>query len=90
MNKVLQYGSEEDRKALAYALVKDSGLFKMARSRFGYIGVRTVLGLLEEGSKEHQLALSQLLVRKDRLKVTRYGRSVLSACYDHVNRGATQ
>jgi hypothetical protein len=90
MNKVLQFGSDEDRKALASAIVKDGGLVKMARSRFGYIGVRTVLDLLEEGSKEHQLALSQLLARKDRLKVTRYGRSVLSACYVYVNRGATQ
>merc|ERR1712003_401783 len=78
--------NSEECLALAYAILKQEALTKMARSRNGTQALRAILKLLE-GSFECDVAREQLLASKDSLNKTRYGRSILKTIEEKAGSG---
>jgi hypothetical protein len=78
---VMTNRSDDERLALATAIVEHGGLPHMARSRNGNHAVREVLKILE-GMFEYGVAYRQILAAKDSLIKTGYGRSMLKMLED--------
>jgi len=76
VNAVLSHGEHGDCIALARSILQNGLLATMARTRHGHLAVKTLLGLLED-SLEVGVAHKQILDSKDKLSITRYGRSVV-------------
>jgi len=76
IEEVLGNGSDEDRAALADAILKRDGLATMACTRHGHQAAKTMLEFLED-SPRYEDALVQLSAAKGCLSKTRYGRVIL-------------
>jgi len=78
LSKALDYGTEEDEADLAAAILAVPGLLpRMARTRYGHEAVKLALPRLS--AEALQEARKQLHDDSERLRLTRYGRSVLAA-----------
>lgn len=78
MAKALACAPPEDQLSLARALVREPGLVvAMARNRYGYSAVKTILQL--PPCHEREMARLQLLAQKESLRTSRYGRLVVGS-----------
>jgi hypothetical protein len=77
LSKAITLTEEEDQVRIARALLKEKGLIAiMARSRHGHVAVKLLLEELDgEDLEEAKAQLSEELTR---LRVSRYGRSVVA------------
>lgn len=75
--KALGHGFEEDRKAMASALIQSEGVIPaMSFARHGHMAVKLVLAMVE--GSERDSACRQLYACEKKLRDSRYGRVVLT------------
>merc|ERR1712048_539231 len=76
VESVMSNRNDDERLALAKAIVENGALPMMARSRNGNYAVKEVLKVLE-GRSDYSVAHKQILAARDSISKTRYGRSML-------------
>merc|ERR1712190_305292 len=76
IDTVMNNRDDDERLALAKAIVENGALPMMARSRNGNQAVKEVLKVLE-GTFDSSVARKQILAARDSISNTRYGRAML-------------
>jgi hypothetical protein len=77
VSKALVHGTSDDARSLARALIKQSDILTMAKSRYGHVALRTALQLLP--SAEVGEAYERLSEAAPLLRASRYGRAIVAA-----------